>query len=76
VAVVNKAKVVAFVVFSVKTVLLFGLASVLSNRLASIWPDHGEWFKKGAVVAILVPWIWWAAVPVLRAFGIYATDTH
>jgi len=73
---VNNAKLVASIVLTVKTALLFGLASVLSNRLASIWPDHGEWFKKGAVAVTVAPWVWWAAAPALRAFGFHSTDKH
>jgi hypothetical protein len=71
-----KAKLVATIVFLIKTTLLFGLASVVSSRLASVWPNYSEWFNKGAITAIVAPWIWWAAVPVCRAFGIYSTDTH
>jgi hypothetical protein len=74
--VVNNAKLIGTIVFLAKTVLLFGLSSVLSDRLSSISPDHSEWFKKAAVAAILIPWIWWAAVPVCQAFGIYSTDKH
>lgn len=70
----NKEKLVAALVFWVKTLVLFGFASMLSSWLASIWPGYDDWFLKGAVAVVLVPWIWWAAVPALRAFGIQSTD--
>lgn len=76
VAMVKKAKLVATIVFLVKTTLLFGPASVVSSWLASVWPNYSQWFNKGAIAAILAPWIWWAAVPLCREFGIHSTDTN
>lgn len=70
----NKSKLTATVIFLLKTLFLFGLAGLFSSWLASVWPIYAEWFKKGAVAAMLIPWIWWAAVPALQAFGIRSVD--
>jgi hypothetical protein len=70
---INK-KLWAALVFLAKTFVLFGFARLISGWFASMWPGYDQWFLKGAVIIVLVPWIWWAAAPALRAFGVNSTD--